>query len=207
MAWFWRTKGVGGALSTGGERRHLAVERRQRMDSVLEWLTKYSPPIVFLIVLSAALIFVLKTVTENAISSQFEEYKKEMGLRLERRSNFEERILLDRYTLVHDIQTKIGRVTTDLNRLRSGAKVKGLIENHDIVPLTEVFDLLDTNRYLLTDRFYDLLSKEAQVVLKCANKKPEELNECYSELGSLQESFRLSMNEAFGIDKITWEGR
>jgi hypothetical protein len=178
------------------------------MDSVLEWLTKYSPPIVLLIALGAVLIFVLKTATENAISSKFEEYRKEIGLRLERRSNFEERILLDRYSLVHDIQTKIGRVTTDLNRFRSGTKVKGLIENGDLVPLTEVFELLNTNRYLLTDRFYNLLSSEAQLVLNCANKKETEaLSKCDSDLVNLQESFRQLMNEHFGIDKITWDER
>jgi hypothetical protein len=178
------------------------------MDSVLGWLTKYSPPIVLLIALGAALIFVLKYVTENAISAQFDQYKKEVNLRLERRSNFEERILLDRYTLVHDIQSKIARVMTDLNRTRSGTKVKGFLVNHDIVPLTEAFELIENNRYLITDRFYEILRGEAQSVLQCANaKEPEALRKCESEYLALLGSFHQSMNEVFGIDKITWETR
>ncbi|SRR6266446_895363 len=182
--------------------------REEQMDSVLEWITKYSPPIVLLIALGAVLIFVLKTVTENAISSKFEEYKKEVGLRLERRSNFEERILLDRYTLVRDIQTKIGRVMTDLNRVRSGTKVEGLFRNGDLVPLTEVFELLANNRYLLTDTFHRILSSEAQLALSCANaKETEALRKCEADYLNLQNSFHLSMNDAFGIDKITWDNQ
>jgi hypothetical protein len=86
------------------------------VDSILDWLTKYSPPIVLLIGLGAVFLFAFKNITENAISAQFDQYKKEVELRLQRRSNFEERILLDRYTILRDIQSRIQRVMTDLRR-------------------------------------------------------------------------------------------
>src|SRR5262245_54814198 len=99
------------------------------MDSILNWLTKYSPPIVLLIAFCAVLIFLFKNMVEKAISAQFDQYKKEVDLRLQRRSNFEERMLLDRYTLVRDIQTRIGRVMTDLNGF--GAR----IPQRDLTPV------------------------------------------------------------------------
>ena len=178
------------------------------MDSILSWITKYSPPIVLLIALGAVLVFLLKNVTEKVISAQFDQYKKEVDLRLQRRSNFEERILLDRYMFVRDIQTRIVRVMTDLNRIRSGTEVDGLLRNGDIVPLTQVFELLANNRYLLTDRFHQILLSEAKLTIGFANARDvEEIKKLESEYLKLQESFHHSMNEVFGIDKITWETR
>ena len=178
------------------------------MDNFLSWLTKYSPPIVFLIALGAVFIFAFKNITENAISAQFDQYKKEVELRLQRRSNFEERILLDRYTVIRDIHTKIQRVMTDLNRRRSGTEVEGLMRNGDIVPLTEVFELINTNRYLLTDRFEKILRDQAELGIKFANAPDAETaTKIGSDYVRLQESFDAAMNEVFGIDKITWDTR
>ena len=178
------------------------------MDSILRLLTEYSLPIVLLIVLGAGLVSLLRTTIEKVISAQFDQYKKEVDLRLQRRSNFEERVLLDRYTLIRDIQTRIGRVMTDLKRVRSGTQVEGLLRDGDIVPLTEVFELLANNRYLITDRFHKVLLNEAQLAIKYANARDAEaLKKTQSEYLELQDSFHRSMNEVFGIDKITWETR
>ncbi|MCB1928864.1 MAG: hypothetical protein KDH17_12630 [Rhodocyclaceae bacterium] len=178
------------------------------MDSILNWLTKYSPPIVLLIAFFAVLIFLFKNIIEKAISAQFDQYKKEVDLRLQRRSNFEERVLLDRYILVRDIQARIGRVMTDLNRTKSGTKVEGLMRDGDIVPLTEVFELLANNRYLLTERFHKILNAGAQLAMKYANARdPEAIQNIQSEYLGLLDSFHQSMHEVFGIDKITWKTR
>ena len=45
--------------------------KEAQVDNILGWLTKYSPPVVLLLALAAAFIFVSKQVTENAISAQF----------------------------------------------------------------------------------------------------------------------------------------
>jgi hypothetical protein len=178
------------------------------VDNILAWLTKYSPPIVLLIGLGAVFLFAFKNITEHAISAQFDQYKKEVELRLQRRSNFEERVLLDRYTVLRDIQSKIQRVMTDLNRRRTGTEVEGLMRGSDIVPLTEVFELIATNRYLITDRFHKILWREAQLGIEYANARDTEiLGKLGSEYLELQNSFDAAMNEVFGIDKITWETR
>jgi len=177
------------------------------VDSILDWLTKYSPPIVLLIGLGAVFLFAFKNITENAISAQFDQYKKEVELRLQRRSNFEERILLDRYTILRDIQSRIQRVMTDLNRRRSGTEVEGLMRGNDIVPLTEIFELLANNRYLITDRFHKILWRQAQLAIEYARAQEgtDTLTKLGSEYMELEKSFDAAMNEVFGIDKITWE--
>jgi hypothetical protein len=48
------------------------------MNDIFTWLTKYSPPVVLLISLGAILIFLVKHITEKAISTQFDKFKKEV---------------------------------------------------------------------------------------------------------------------------------
>ena len=178
------------------------------MDSILSWLTKYSPPVVLLLVLGGAFAFVSKLVTESAISAQFERYKKDVELRLQRRSNFEERVLLDRYVLLRDIHSKIGRVVSDLRRRRSGATVKGLIQDGDIVPLTSVVELIEEDRYLVTERFREILLDQVQILIKYANTQDaRDAEKLLLEYLERDKAFDQAMNEVFGLDKITWERR
>ncbi|MFZ3167621.1 MAG: hypothetical protein WA130_08400 [Candidatus Methanoperedens sp.] len=68
--------------------------------SLQELSGNYSTIAAILLASGSAFIFIIKIVTEKAISSQFDKHDKEMGLRLERRSRFEEAILLYRYRLI-----------------------------------------------------------------------------------------------------------
>ena len=178
------------------------------MNQILSWLTQHSPSVVTLLAFGAALVYVLKSTTEKVISTEFDRYKKEIELKLERRSKFEEKILLDRYSSVVDLQTRIGRVMTDLNRQRHGTEVEGLMKNNDIVPLTDVFERLAANRYLITERFHKILWDESQLLILIANEKNTDqiLTHQNNYLG-LQGEFYSAMNDVFGIDKITWETR
>ena len=143
--------------------------------------------------------------TENAISAQFEQYKKEVELRLQRRSNFEERVLLDRYVLVREIHSKIRKVSTDLNRNKKGANVKGLFHDDDIVPLTSVFELIDQDRSLITERFRKILRSQAELLIEYAKTQDAHvLEKQVSDYLELDKDFDQAMNEVFGLDKITW---
>ena len=178
------------------------------MDDILGWLTKYSPPVVLLLAVAGVFIFVSKQVIENTISAQFQQYKKDIELRLQRRSNFEERVLLDRYSLLRDIHHKIARVMTDLNRVRSGTTVEGLIRNGDIVPLTEVTELIENNRYLIPQRFREILLSQVQLGIEYANTKDTDaIEKQLDRYVELEKTFDQAMNEAFGLDRITWETR
>ena len=175
------------------------------VKDILILLKDYSPPVVLLLALGGVFIFVSKQVIENTISAQFQQYKKEMELRLQRRSNFEERVLLDRYALVRDIHHKIGRVMTDINRVKSGATVKGLIRRGDIVPLTEVVELIEHNRYLILERFREILISQCKLGVNYANTKdPKVIAKLQSDYVELDMRFDQAMNEAFGLDRITW---
>jgi hypothetical protein len=173
------------------------------MAEILTWLEKYSAPVVVLLVLAGALLYVLKLTTEKAISAEFNRYTKDLELKLERRSNFEERILLERYSLLRDIDSRFGTITTDINRLRAGQAVGGLYDENEIVPLTTVFELLNTNRYLLTDSMQKLMLKRANNVLSIANAKTDNaLQQASQEMLALQNEFHAMMVDAFALDRI-----
>jgi hypothetical protein len=176
------------------------------MEEILKWLSTYSLPITILIVLGAVFIYFIKMVTEKAISNEFERRKKVLELELERRSSFEEKILLDRYALIRELQTKIGNVTTNINRIRNGGKIEGFIVNNDIVPLTEIFELLAVNKYLITKEFHDIFWQQSQIALGLVNEKDiNKLKQLEANYVELMERFYQEMNNMFDLDKIKWK--
>jgi hypothetical protein len=143
-----------------------------------------------ILALGAAFVFILQNVTEQAISSEFDRRLEEMTLLIERRSRFEEKVLLDKYVKVTELQSKIERVT-----------MGGPTE-----PLNEVMRDAVAYRYLIGDKFFKLFVDEKNLLFEIADEKDSARRE---ELGNKYQNFRQSfsqlLNEHFGIDRITWE--
>ena len=135
-------------------------------------------------------------------------YAEELTLRLGRRSAFEEKILMDRYTVFIDIVTRIERIQTKLNRRRLGDPVpEGLIEGNEVVPLTAVFEDLSIHEMALGAALATELRRHADLVLELANyNHMSESQQWDHNVRSRQCQARLRelANEEFGLDKITW---
>ncbi len=175
------------------------------MTQLLEWLSKYSPGVVLLIGLGAALLFATKLIVEKSISSQFEAKSKVFETLLQRRSAFEEKVLSDRFTLITALSARLERVVTDLNRLRSGQPAPGgFMMQNEIVPLTDIFVDLEVHRLVLGEDFHALFTKQAQLALEAANASAEDWHESVKEWARLREEIRLAVEAAFGISKIHW---
>lgn len=172
------------------------------MDTLLQWLSKYSLPVVALIALGAIFLFLIKYVTEKALDNRFKQYEKEIALRLERRSRFEEKLLLDQYLLATELFHKVGRIVTDLNRHRHGVTVDGLLLGNDVVPLTQVYEELSSKRYLLGSRFHDVLRRHCDLVLRIANATKQEHQQIETEYLHLIDEFNRIATEEFGIESI-----
>jgi hypothetical protein len=173
------------------------------LSDVLTWLGTYSLPVALLIALGAMLLYFVKLAAEKAISREFDRYAKIVDLQLQRRSNFEEKILLERYTLLRELNARIDDVFTNLRRRRQGTDVEGLIRNGDIVPLTEIFELIGRNRYLLPKPFLIVLDEQAQLALQYANAKDQlTLDTIMTGVLALRERFDALMVKAFRLDEI-----
>ena len=175
------------------------------MAELLEWLTKYSPAVVLLIALGAALLFVTKLIVEKSISSEFDAKSKVFETLLQRRSAFEEKVLSDRFALITALSARLERVMTDLNRLRSGQPAPdGFMTQNEIVPLTEIFVDLEVHRLVLGEDFHALFTKQARLALEAANARTEDWRESGKEWARFREEIRLAAEAAFGISKIHW---
>ncbi len=175
------------------------------MGTLLDWASQYSAPVLVLASLGAALIFVLKLVTERAVAAQFDRHAKELELKLERRSEFEEQALLDRYKLVCEFAQRLARITTDLNRVSHGQEVEDLYSGSELVPLTAVYEDLSARRFQLSEAFHQFFTRQANVVMALANAgkggRRREVEGQY--LRNLDELTRL-VNEEFGTHRVSW---
>ncbi len=174
------------------------------MDQIASWFTTYSPPAALLLIVGAAIIFVLRLTVERAIDGRFEQQNRILALALERRSRFEEKILLDRYQKVCELQTRFSRIMLDLRRHFHGAEVNDLFAGNEVVPLTALFQDIADSRYLLTETFHGVLYREALLALDFANSKGD-VNRFSQRQMELQTEFRTAMNRVFGIDRIAYD--
>ena len=176
------------------------------MSEILQWLKDYSPGVVLLIALGAALVFVIKLIVEKSIESTFDARTKQLEKALERRSTFEEKVLSDRFSLIVAFSSRLERVLTNLNRLRSGqAAPDGFMRQSEIVPLTEIFEDLNVHRLVLGEVFHGLFFKQAQLGLNVANaSSDEEWKALAEEWTGTQQAIHREVEAAFGISAIKW---
>ena len=90
------------------------------MDAILKWLSAYSLPVVILLAIGGAFLFVFQKIAEKAVAQAFDRHAKALELRLTRRSAFEEKLLTDRYAALVELNGRLDQFMTILNRIRSG---------------------------------------------------------------------------------------
>lgn len=178
------------------------------MTSILEWSKEYSLGIVLLIAMASALIYVIRMVVEKAVSARFEKYSTELALSLGRRSNFEERVLVDRYSAFTDLTTRLESIATQINRLRHGGTAdEGFLVNHEIVPLTRVYEDLESMRLLLGERLYAEVREAARITLHLANFQhlsPNELADWETLFIEQRVKLREAADNEFRLSSIKW---
>jgi hypothetical protein len=169
------------------------------MKELLSLLKENSPGAALLIVIGSVIIFVIKLAVEKSIAIGFETHTNNA----KRRSNFEDKVLTDRFEMIMSLETRLQKVMSNLNRMRSGQPAQeGFMDHNEIVPLTEIFEDLSVHRLILTEDFYVLLRKKAEFALHAANEWEEE--EINREWNSLSNKLQRLMDRDFGLSKIRW---
>jgi hypothetical protein len=148
----------------------------------------------------------------HAQTKTTEEVKREIAKelahftqRLERRSEFEQYLLMERYKLISEFAYRLSRITTDLNRVRHGQDVEGLFKDNEVVPLTAVFEDLAIRSFQLSEKFHKFFFEQAGVVLQMAQTSTDE------ELARIKQKYTTNLqrltkmvNAEFGTEKISW---
>jgi len=177
------------------------------METTLTLLQTYSLPVLAFAFLVVSAIFVLRLTVDKAIATSFQTHAKELELELTRQSAFKQQVLLDRYTTITALSTRLQQVLSNLQRVRAGMEapegffLKGYGVK-DIVPLTDVFNDLENRRAILTEDFHSLLFEQAKLVEKASNATAAQWEETAKAYGNLSLRLRDKLNERFGLDQI-----
>ncbi|MCK0112977.1 hypothetical protein MWU75_12580 [Ornithinimicrobium sp. F0845] len=175
------------------------------MNDILDWLSSYSGPVVFLILLGAGFLFVARTVVQRAVDAAIGARAERGRLQLGRRSAFEERVLTDRYVAFQDLFARIQKVTTTLNGIAHGQRppdgfYRDLGSGRDIVLLTAVFEDLGTQEPILGRRLHSALDELAQAAIAFANS-PDDLDRWET----ARQDLLVAAEQEFGLSRIRWE--
>ncbi len=190
------------------------------MAEILDWVTRYSPPVVVLLMLGGAFLYVAKQIIERSIAAEFSAHSKELELVLERRSAFKDKVLTSRYALVTDLSSRLERLMTNLNRIRHGQEIPdGFQVKNEIVPLTEIYEDLNINRLQLTEDFHALFLDKANLALRtsqmaflersaAAKKEPggadgARWSQIAAEWQRLSDQIRQAVDRHFKLSEIT----
>lgn len=165
------------------------------MTEILEWLEQYSAGVVMLIALGAASLYLMKLLIEKTIDNS-----------LKRRSAFEEKVLTDRFTLLASFSSRMHKVTTTLNRARSGQPMPaGFLVHNEIVPLTEIHEDISANRLVLGETFHAMLFEKADAMVRLANAPDDDAwNATSGELATIENRLLAEAERVFGISRIAW---
>lgn len=175
------------------------------METLIEWASEYSAPVLLMLCIGAVLVFLLKLVTERTIEAEFSRLAKQIDLKLERRSEFEQYVLLERYRLVCDFASRLSRISTDINRAKSGQVVKDLFNENELVPLTAVYEDLASKSFQLSVKFHEFFIEQAGIVLSVANAQTNAEREAAT-AAYIKNLARLNVlvNEEFRTSGVSW---
>ena len=81
-----------------------------------------------------------------------------------RRSSLRDKVLLERYQLVNDINERLEMVRQDYERIKKGQQTRTDIRDGETLLLTEVHTILELKRWILTPSFYDPLMERFNLV-------------------------------------------
>lgn len=180
------------------------------MSDIVRWVADYSPPIAVALILGATAIYVLKTSVEKAIASTFERESKRIELLTARRSSFEGEVLKERFLRAIEMNQRLERIATNLNRLRHNEPVpQNFMTAADVPDLTSVYEDPETYHLILTDALYNQFRAKADIGQRMAAAVRERVPQ--NEWDTLTEEWmrvgadiRRVVDEQFGLSAIGW---
>ncbi len=178
------------------------------MGGLLDLFATYSLPALALAALVAGALYVIRAAADRSIAAAFDRRARQMTLALERRSRFEETILIERYQTVSSCLIRLAEIAADINRHRAGQQVEGLMRGSEIAPLTALMGEIAAKRHVLTERFHTPLDRLAQGLLNLANAGSAEQAAAHArDFAKGRNAIQDDIAAAFGLDSIAGPDR
>jgi hypothetical protein len=150
------------------------------------------------------MVLVIRLLIRHTIANAFEEQKKTFAILFKRRSDFEDRVIAARFTLVTELTSRLERVGTNLNRIYNGEEPDtGFMRGNDVVPLTAIFEDLQVHRLVLTEELHQLLHRRAEIALELSKTREKEARrKLTDEWDSNHKKLRVLVGDMFKLDLI-----
>ena len=180
------------------------------MDLLVKYLTRYSPPVVIALVCLFIGCYFVKYGIERTLEAEFQKRDRQLELAMKRQSNFQEKVMWEKYLVLTSQNREMHELRAEINgSFITNADSKSFKNGQDVPRLTAVYEQLNINRFLIGEEMYQLMRKQARILLRFSNLDAKDKNDVETYKNILKrfdvfdKMYRESMQRMFNINSGT----
>jgi len=180
------------------------------MDLLVKYLTRYSPPVVIALVCLFIGGYFVKYGIERTLEAEFQKRDRQLELAMKRQSNFQEKVMWEKYLVLTSQNREMHELRAEINgSFITNADSKSFKNGQDVPRLTAVYEQLNINRFLIGEEMYQLMRKQARILLRFSNLDAKDKNDVETYKNILKrfdvfdKMYRESMQRMFNINSGT----
>ena len=177
------------------------------MDLLVKYLTRYSPPVIIALVCLFIGGYFVKYGIERTLEAEFQKRDRQLELAMKRQSNFQEKVMWEKYLVLTSQNREMHELRAEINgSFITKSDSKSFKNGQDVPRLTAVYEQLNINRFLIGEEMYQLMRKQARILLQFSNLDAKNKNdmEKYKKIlknfDVFDKMYRESMQQIFNID-------
>jgi hypothetical protein len=179
------------------------------MDVLFRYISRYSPPVIVAIITLVIGGYFIKYGIERTLEAEFQKRDRELELAMKRQSNFQEKVLWQKYSLLTSQNEILHQLRAEIHGYILGTAEQTFVKNGHVYRLTDVYEQLNINRFLIGEEMYRLMTQHAatlQRFSKLKSKQDKAYGETITLFLEIDEQYRYAMREVFNIgDTPYWQ--
>lgn len=162
------------------------------MDVLVKYIARYSPPVVVTIVVLFIGGYFIKYGIEKTLEVEFQKRDRQLELAMKRQSNFQEKMMWQKYLVLTSQNEVMHQLRAEINGYLIRKDVEPtFMKDGDMYRLTEVYEQLNINRFLIGEDMYKLMRQQGRLLIQLSKLKPKE-----------DEKYKYILNELMRVDKL-----
>lgn len=186
------------------------IAKALKMDLLVKYLTRYSPPVIIALVCLFIGGYFVKYGIERTLEAEFQKRDRQLELAMKRQSNFQEKVMWEKYLVLTSQNREMHELRAEINgSYITNSDSKTFKNGPDVPRLTAVYEQLNINRFLIGEEMYQLMRKQARILLQFANldiknkNDMEKYRNILKQFEALDKMYRVSMQRMFNINSST----
>lgn len=176
------------------------------MDLLVKYLTRYSPPVIIALVCLFIGGYFVKYGIERTLEAEFQKRDRQLELAMKRQSNFQEKVMWEKYLVLTSQNREMHELRAEINgSFITKSDSKSFKNGQDVPRLTAVYEQLNINRFLIGEEMYQLMRKQARILLQFSNLDAKNKNDMekykiiLKNFDAFDKMYRESMQRMFNI--------